>query len=84
MNAAQVREHLRREPFRPVRIHISDGSHYDVHHPEMALVTRTEVAIALEDAQGELPERMVYCDPLHITRIEPLNGKKPSVHTKSV
>ena len=50
-----------------------------VHHPEMALVTRTEVAIALETTAGDLPERMVYCDPLHITRLEPLNAKKPKM-----
>ena len=82
MRPTQIRAHLRREPFRAVRIHISDGSHYDVYHPEMALVTATEIAIALETTAGELPQRMVYCDPLHITRIEPLNGKKSKSSNK--
>jgi hypothetical protein len=40
----------------------------------MALVTSSEVAIALEATVGDLPDRMVYCDPIHITRIDPLNG----------
>ena len=74
MSPTQIRAHVRREPFRPIRICMSDGASYEVHHPENALVTRTEVAIAVEADNGELPERMVYCDPLHVTRIEPLDG----------
>ena len=82
MNPTQIKQHLHREPFRALRVHLLDGSHYDVLHPEMALVTRTEVAIALETTPGDLPERMIYCDPLHITRIEPLNGKKQKLRSQ--
>ena len=57
---------------------MSDGSSYEVRHPEMALVTRREVAIAVQPSEGKLPERMVYCDPLHITRIELIDGTKPA------
>jgi hypothetical protein len=76
MSPLQILEHLRRAPFRAIRIHLSDGSSYEVTHPENAVVTRTEVAIALESPGGDLPERMVYCDPLHVTRIEPIDGTK--------
>ena len=75
MSPNQVLAHLRREPFQPFRIYISDGASYEVRHPENALVTRTDVAIAV-DGTPDLPERMVYCDPLHITRIEPLEPDK--------
>lgn len=75
MRPDEVRAHLRRQPFQPIRIHISDGAHYDVRHPELALVTRTEVVIALASGDDDIPERSAYCDPVHITRIEPLNGK---------
>jgi hypothetical protein len=75
MNPRQIRQHLRREPFRPLRFHLSDGSHYEVYHPEKALVTRTELAIALGAAPEDVPESMVYCDPLHITRIEPVDRR---------
>lgn len=77
MSPQQILAHLRREPFKQIRICLSDGSSYEVRHPENALVTRTEVAIALESPGEELPERMVYCDPLHVTRIELVNGPKP-------
>lgn len=76
MRADEIRAHLRRQPFRPIRVYISDGSSYEVGHPEMMFVTRTEVVIGLDPGDGDIPERSVYCDPVHITRIEPLDGKK--------
>ncbi len=39
-------------------------------------VTRREVVIALDPGNDAVPERSVYCDPVHITRIEPLDEKK--------
>lgn len=72
-----IRELLRQQPFQPVRVHLSNGSHFDVRHPELMLVTRRQVAIALDAVRDELPERMAYCDPIHITHIEPIpsNGR---------
>ena len=74
MRPAQVRDHLKVHPFRPIRIHISDGSSYDIRHPEMAYVTASQVMIALEMSEESLPDKVVFCDPVHITRIEPLDG----------
>ena len=37
-------------------------------------VSRTEVVIGLDAGDDELPERSVSCDPLHITRIEPVDA----------
>ena len=72
MIPSQIRAHLKREPFQPVRICLSDGSSHEVRHPENALVTQYDIAIAIEAENGDLPERMVFCDPMHVTRIEPL------------
>lgn len=74
MSPDQIRNHLRREPFLPIRIYMSDGSSYEVRHPEMAMVTRREVVVAIPPTHGDMPERTVFCDPLHITRIEPVDG----------
>lgn len=74
MRADQIRAHLKKQPFRPIRVYVSDGSSYDVRHPEFMLVTRVEVVIALDPGTDEVPERSVYCDPVHITRIEPIDG----------
>lgn len=53
---------------------MSDGSNYEVRHPELAIVRRREVVIALPQVPERLVERLVYCDPLHITRIEPIDS----------
>ena len=76
MRPDEIRAHLRKQPFRAIRIYISDGSSYDVRHPELRLVTQTEVVIALDPGNDAIPERSAYCDPVHITRIEPLDGSK--------
>jgi len=48
------------------------------------IVTRTDVAIALQLTEGELPDRMVFCDPPHITRILPLtNGASTATEAES-
>ncbi len=76
MEPEKIRAHLRRQPFLPIRVYISDGSSYDVRHPEMMLVARMEVVIAIDPGNDNVPERSAYCDPMHITRIEPLDAAK--------
>ena len=82
MRPGQIRDHLKIQPFRAIRVHISDGSSYDIRHPEMAYVTATQVMIALEMSEDNLPDKVVFCDPVHITRLEPLDGAKPKRRTK--
>ncbi len=74
MRPTQVRDHLKTRPFRPIRVYVSDGSSYEIRHPEMAYVTVSQVLIALEMSEDNLPDRVVFCDPVHITRIEPIDG----------
>ncbi len=74
MTAMEILELQRRRPFPGLRIHLSDGTSYEVMHPEMMAVTKTLVFIALPPVSEGVPERSVYCDPIHITRIEPVNG----------
>jgi hypothetical protein len=77
MHPTQIREHLRRQPFEPFRVHVSDGTHYDVRHPEMAFITARELFIAVKLAEENLPDKVIWCDPLHVTRIERIepNGR---------
>lgn len=69
---------LRSRPFRSFRLHLSDGSQYDVEHPEMALVGRAVVVVAVPGPEGPAgpAERLVNCALIHITRTEPLNGAR--------
>jgi hypothetical protein len=84
MRPEEIVARLREQPFRGLRIHISDGQSYDVTHPELLLVTRTIVHIALPPVvHGVATGRSVYCDPIHVTRIEPLDGRKRRKGAKS-
>ena len=76
MTPESIREHLRREPFVPFRVYLSDGSSHEVRHPELVFVMRREVVIALPRPGEEFARHAVYCDPMHITRIEPIDGKR--------
>ncbi|HRX86760.1 MAG TPA: hypothetical protein P5572_17175 [Phycisphaerae bacterium] len=75
MHPIDICEHLRRRPFVPIRVHMSDGTHYDVRHPEMALISAREIVIAISPGAEGLPEKSMWCDPIHVTRIEPINGQ---------
>ena len=72
----EILAHLRTQPFAPIRVYISDGSSYDVSYPEMMAVTTTVVFIAQPPEVDGVPERSIYCDPVHITRIELVDGTK--------
>lgn len=76
MRVDDIRALVRKQPFRPMRVFVSGGFHYDVLHHDFMLVGRTEVVIGLASGPDDFPDQKAYVDPLHITRIEPLNGKR--------
>ena len=71
----RIRKLLAAQPFKPFRIHLSDGSNYAVPHPEFAWVFgRTVfVGIAGPSADDGFAEELSI---LHITRIEKLGPAK--------
>ncbi|MBN2579797.1 MAG: hypothetical protein JXB10_12480 [Pirellulales bacterium] len=75
MTPETIQKHLLHHPFRPFRIFVSDGAVYDVRQPEMVLVGQRDVVIGLPKPGEQFPRDMAYCDLLHITRIEPINGR---------
>lgn len=77
MQAEEIRTHLRKKPFQPFRVHLSEGTSFEVPHPELALLNQREIAIALGGRGDKIPERFVYCDILHITHLEPFPPTSP-------
>jgi hypothetical protein len=68
----EIRELLQAKPFKPFRICLSDGSHYDITHHDMAMVGRTTVEVGINvDRQG-FAEYFARCAILHITKVEDL------------
>lgn len=79
MHVEEIRARLRKQPFVPFRLHVSDGSRHDVLHHDFVLITAQNVAVAIgAPTADDIPQRFVEIDPLHITWMEPLppNGRR--------
>jgi hypothetical protein len=71
------RDLLHEHPFRPFRLVMSSGQTYEVRHPEMASLTRTDILVGIGDIRDGIPSRFKICSLLHVTAIEPL-GQSPT------
>ena len=74
MTPQAYRELLRRQPFQPFRVMMSSGQSYEVRHPEMAMLTSSDLLVGLGDKGDGVPSEFRICSLLHITTIEPLNA----------
>ena len=74
ITAKHVRDLITATPFRPFRIHLSDGTHYDVTHRDMALVEKSTVDVGLDVDPDGIPDRIVRCSILHITKLGDLKA----------
>jgi len=71
MNPDELKAILRRQPFIPFRLHVSDGASYDIRHPEMVLLTRRAAYIGVP-AEDLIPEKAVIVSLIHVSRLEEL------------
>ena len=69
---------MQESPFRPFRIHTSDGKCYDIINNDMMFIKRNGVKIALDLDANSVAERFAKCALLHITCIEDLAEAKPA------
>jgi hypothetical protein len=73
MTVQTFKDLLSQRPFRPFRLVMSSGQTYDVRHPEMALLTRSDLLVGTGDADDGVPAEFKICSLLHVATIEPLN-----------
>jgi hypothetical protein len=69
MNADTIKDYLRREPFEPFMIRMSNGEVYEIRHPECALVMKTKVIVGYPEE-----DRSVTCALVHISSVEALQA----------
>lgn len=74
MTIEQLKRFEQAHPFRPFRIHMADGRHLDVKHPEH--FARTPGGRTLFIMTGD--EAFEIIDLLLVTSLERLNGKRGS------
>jgi hypothetical protein len=73
MTVQTFRELLSQRPFKPFRIVMSSGQTYDIGHPEMAWLTRSDILVGVKETDEGVPAEFRICSLLHVTAIEPLN-----------
>jgi hypothetical protein len=78
MRPEELLQLIRKRPFVPLRLHMTDGTAYEIRHPEQVLVLRSRVDIGMspDPATGVL-ERVDHCSLLHVVRVEELQTAAP-------
>ncbi|HEX8340551.1 MAG TPA: hypothetical protein VF624_06540 [Tepidisphaeraceae bacterium] len=78
MPPQEVRKFVFDEPFVPFRLHVTNGSSYEVLRPSEIQVFPLQVSIAIDPDDSGLYRSSVRVAPNHITRIEFLpSARKP-------
>lgn len=73
MTVQTYRELLNQQPFKPFRLIMSSGESFDVRHPEMAWLTRTDILVGIDETDDHVPGEFRICSLLHVATIEPLD-----------
>ncbi len=72
MEVKQIHTLLKKAPFEPFRLYLSDGTRCDVRHPEQMLLSRRRAYIGV-GRNGDGPfQRIALVSLVHVTRIDHL------------
>ena len=74
MTVQTFRDILAQRPFKPFRLVMSSGHTYEVRHPEMALLTRTDMLVGVDIADDGVPAEFKICSLPHVTAVEPISS----------
>ena len=69
MNRDAMLELLRRQPFEPFEMRLTNGEKHKIRHPEMALLQRSRIVVSVPNS-----DRMVIIPLLHIASVETLQS----------
>ena len=80
MRPNDVREFVQKRPFRPVRLTLTDGRTFSVHHPELLMVGKSTVAVGVPSPGelGPIYDRLITISLLHIMQIETIDAPAAS------
>jgi len=76
ITAAQLRDRLNEQPFRPFRATLSDGPLFDVPNRDAAFVKKNVIEIGTNLDADSFSEKYVACAILYITSVEDLPTNK--------
>jgi hypothetical protein len=73
MHPLEIRKAQRQVPFEPFRLHLTNGSTFDVPHPDFLMITKLAIHVAVDPVgSDDIPSQDVRISPMHITHIEPM------------
>ena len=74
MRPEDIRHLVRQEPFEPFCLVLTDGTTYNIRHPELVIIERSTLKIGSPATNLPLPlsNREVIVALLHIMRVEPI------------
>jgi hypothetical protein len=76
MRSEELTALIRRRPYLPLRIHLTDGRTYDVRHPDQIIVLRGALDIGVEpDPQSGVVDRVDRVSLLHVVRVEEFDSQ---------
>jgi hypothetical protein len=79
MSSDDLLERIRHRPFLPFVVVTTDGTRYDVRHPEMLMPGHRTVTIGLPDDPAKpVYNQQVILSLLHVQRLEFLQTQTPS------
>jgi hypothetical protein len=81
MTLQTFRQLLTKRPFQPFRLVMSSGQTYEVRHPEMAMLTRTDILVGVGESDEGVPADFHICSLLHVTAVEPVSRTTESEQT---
>jgi hypothetical protein len=67
MTMESIREFIRREPFEPFVIRLSNGESHEIRHPECVAITKSKVIVTYPEE-----DRVVHATLIHVNAIETL------------
>jgi hypothetical protein len=83
MTRKDLLQRVRQKPFVPFRMVLTEGTAYEVRHPDFVMVGRDSLVVGLPGEQEqEFYETSVLIDLIHIVRLEPLEAGTPSASSK--
>ena len=75
MTVQTFKQLLGERPFKPFRLVMSSGQTYEVRHPEMAWLTRSDILVGVDETEDGVPAEFKICSLLHVTAIEPISAR---------
>ncbi len=72
-SAQDIQTRLRKKPFQPLRIIVSEGLRYDIHHPDLVLVGMRDLTIGFPAKENPgVYDQMTRVALVHVVALEDL------------